>query len=95
MRLFIFSLFVTVCVSFTGCALVDASKEMTDSTLSLFEPNPRDYDDAAPLVAENWSDYGKDARSDRATDKIDDPINKLMLSDKARSIERSVGYEYK
>ncbi|TWU11876.1 hypothetical protein CA54_06880 [Symmachiella macrocystis] len=95
MRLFIFSLFVTVCVSFTGCGLVDASKEMTDTTLGLFEPNPRDYDDAAPMVAENWSEYGKDARSDRPTDKLDDPINKMLYSDKARAIERSVGYEYK
>lgn len=95
MRLFIFSLFVSICATFTGCALVDAGKEMTDSTLSLMEPNPRDYDDAAPMVAENWSEYGKDARSDRPTDKIDDPINKWTLSDKARSIERSVGVEYK
>ncbi len=95
MRLFILALCTTASVSLSGCAVLDAGKEMTRSTLDVFEPNHRDYDDEGELVAENWSEYGKNARADRPTDKLDDPINKWTLSDKAKSIERSVGYEYK
>jgi len=82
----------TTCV---GCGLIDMGKEITSSTMNIMRPNPRDYDDPDLYVDEGWSDYGIDARSEQPTDKLNDPIGKWTTSDKAKSIERSLGYEYK
>ena len=77
----------------TGCALVDRSKAASRSAWKHFKPRSTDYRDATQEEDDKWGFVGKIARGDRPLENENDPLKELTMSPKARSIERSLGYE--
>ena len=77
----------------TGCALVDKGKEVSRQTWKVFKPRPTDYRDPTEEESDEWEFVGKEARGDRPLEKEPDPIKRLIMSPKARNIERNLGID--
>lgn len=59
-----------------------------------FKPNTGDYDDDTDEGDDAWiQQAGIEARGDRPLEKSTDPIRDMIMSPKARSIERNLGFE--
>lgn len=74
-----------------GCAINDSG--MMHESLRIFKPRVSDYRDESQEVDEEWDSVGKAARSNRPLESQNDPIRDLLWSPRAKSIERSLGYE--
>ncbi len=95
MRPCLIFLFVATSLLSQGCAMFNAGKDLSRSTAQAFTPNPRDYQDGDIGTGDDsWTEYGVNARSETGTTKLNDPIGKFGHSDKAKSIEESLGFEY-
>lgn len=94
MRFMLFFAMISAAFLAGGCKVMDAGKSIGEATGKLMTPNPGGYDDGSSTYTDDWSQYGSNARDDRPATRINDPINKFTTSDKAKSIERSVGIEY-
>ena len=77
----------TLCLQ-SGCALVEPMR----ASMKMFKPNSNDYRDGTDETEDNWSFVGTEARGERAMEK-NGPLERLMMSPKARSITRNVGIE--
>ncbi len=73
-----------------GCASTDG---MMHESFRIFKPRVSDYRDETQEVDEEWDSVGKAARSNRPLENENDPLKALFMSPKAKSIERSLGYE--
>lgn len=80
--------------SSAGCAALQSAGDSVRQTVTMFRPSNGDYWDPAEEEDEGWVvEAGKEARGDRALEKINDPIREWTMSPKARSIERNLGFE--
>lgn len=63
--------------------------------LAGFKPNPNDYRDAGDDPGAEWDFVGDEGRSEQATEfEADDQwFKKHLMSARARSIERNLGFE--
>ncbi len=77
----------------SGCSLTGTTSSFFRQTWSVFRPNPTDYRDTSEEPDDEWSAVGREARGDRPLEKENDPLKKFLMSEKARSIERSLGIE--
>lgn len=80
----------TACLGI-GCATDDSG--IMHESFRIFRPRESDYRDETQEVDEEWDSVGKAARSDRPLENEHDPLKELFMSPKAKSIERSLGYE--
>ena len=79
----------------TGCAVMDAGREMGASVRNVFTGRPTDRRDPTDEVDSWTSEVGMDARGNRARDKDPDPWwGKYVISEKHREIERNLGVDY-
>ena len=74
----------------TGCA---STEGMMHESFRIFKPRVSDYRDETQEVDEEWDSVGKAARSNRPLENENDPLKEWFMSPKAKSIERSLGYE--
>ena len=77
----------------SGCGLMQTGKSVTRESMKLLKPRPTDYRDTTNESADEWASVGRTANTLRVVEKDDDPFRKLILSPKARSIERNFGIE--
>ena len=77
----------------TGCGLVQTTKEASRDSMKMFRPKPDDYRNTTEEAEDEWSRMGESARSMRPTEKNNDPLRNILLSPKARSIERNLGVD--
>ena len=78
----------------TGCAAIPGSKEMMKLSFASMKPSTGDYANDIENSDEGWvQEAGIEARGDRPLEKSSDPIRDLIMSPKARSIERNLGFE--
>ncbi len=82
---------VPVVIVGVGCATGDSG--MMHESFRMFKPRVSDYRDETQEVDEEWNSVGKSARSNRPLENENDPIRDYLWSPKAKSIERSLGYE--
>ena len=89
------SLLSTLMSASTGCALMDASREMGSSMRNIFTGRPVDRRDPTDEVDSWTSEVGMDARGNRARDKDPDSWwGRYVISEKHREIERNLGVDY-
>lgn len=93
--LLVFAICLAVVPS-AGCALTSAAKEVADSGSETFKVDSRDYrdDSNSKDFGDEWGGVGKEARGATAREKEWDGLTKYMMSPKAMSIERNLGYGY-
>ena len=76
----------------SGCAAIPGSREFIRRTA--IKPSTGDYDDGTDEVDEEWvRKAGIEARGDRPLEHDNDPFRNLLMSPKARSIERNLGFD--
>ncbi|MCG6156751.1 hypothetical protein [Rubinisphaera margarita] len=87
-------LIVTLCLS-TGCTQQLGMRNMFKESFASLKPDGKaDYDDGTDDAEEEWiEEAGVEARGDRPMEKDNDPFRDLLMSPKARSIERNLGIE--
>lgn len=80
----------------SGCALMDATKEFGRQTKRTFTFRPGDYRDLTEEETNDWTEsVGKEGRGNQPLEKDPDPwFANLFMSEKARSIERNVGFKH-
>jgi hypothetical protein len=77
-----------------GCALVDGSRTASRETLRAAKPRPSDYRDPTDEPVDEYAYVGQIARNHRPVEKDPDPwFRQIFMSEKARSIERNLGFE--
>ncbi len=81
------------CIIFaSGCAAIPGSQEFIKR--SAIKPSTGDYDDGTDEADEEWiKNAGIEARGDRPLEHDNDPLRNLLMSPKARSIERNLGFD--
>ena len=67
-----------------GCAVLEPVR----SSMKMFMPNSNGYRDTTGEDDDGWSFVGTEGRGDRAMEKPD-PMDRVMMSPKARSIDRN------
>jgi hypothetical protein len=78
----------------TGCQVVDATREMTRQSVSMFTPRGFDERDATEESGDEWGEVGKEARGDRVIERDPDQWwRKHVMSSKARSVEGNLGFQ--
>src|SRR5258708_2160091 len=92
--------FVLICVACglsTGCALMNDGKESVSATANAMKPRDHDYRDDAndgDSYHDEWEGAGKEGRAAEAKEHEWDALTKHVMSPKAQSIERNLGYGY-
>ena len=86
-----FALLPMAGIACAGCALVDAGRGLTDSTIKMFKPRPTDYRDLTEEEGDEWASVGQEARGDRPLVDENDALKPLIMSKKAQAIERNLG----
>ena len=78
----------------SGCAVLDAGKDITKQTAKTLSPRHRDYgDNNDESYIDEWAEYSTDARGDTPRSHESDGLTKYVQSPKAQAIERSLGYD--
>ena len=78
----------------SGCVLVDSAKKMGRYTKQSFKFRPGDYRDATEEPQDDWEFVGEEARGNQLVQRDPDQWwRKRVMSGKARSIERNLGFE--
>lgn len=79
----------------TGCAsMLDPITELNRETMRAFKPKAFDTDWSGENEIDQWSAVGEEARGDRPKEKEPDRWwYNLVMSSKARNIERNLGIE--
>lgn len=76
----------------SGCAAIPGSQEFVKR--SAIKPSTGDYDDGTDESDAEWiKNAGVEARGDRPLEHDNDPFRNLLMSPKARSIERNLGFD--
>jgi len=76
-----------------GCAGPGSSGDMMHESFRIFKPRASDYRDHTQEEDDEWAAVGKEARGNRPLENENDPLKEWFMSPKAKSIERSLGYE--
>ncbi len=83
-------LFLVICSS--GCNSIPGFQEFVKR--SAIKPSTGDYDDGTDEADAKWvRNAGVEARGDRPLEHDTDPFRNLLMSPKARSIERNLGFD--
>ncbi len=78
----------------SGCTQTGSIREMFTRSFDSSKPSHHDYDDDTDNVDEGWiKEAGIEARGDRPLEMDNDPFRNMLMSPKARSIERNLGFE--
>ena len=78
----------------SGCTQTASIREMFTKSFDSSKPSHHDYDDGTDETDEGWiKEAGIEARGDRPLESENDPFRDLLMSPKARSIERNLGFE--
>ena len=75
-----------------GCTVFQPIRQITRDSWRVMKPDPTDYRDPTQEFNDQWSGVGKEGRGDQQIEKDADPLKKIMMSEKARSIDRNLGY---
>jgi hypothetical protein len=75
-----------------GC---QSQKLLNNRALDVYRPNPNDYKDPGDDPGSEWDFVGDEGRSDqeREFEASDQWFKKYLMSPRARSIERNLGFE--
>ena len=76
-----------------GCGLMQTTKSVTRESMKPLKLRPNDRRDTTNDTEDEWSSVGRTANTVRVVEKDNDPLRNLLLSPKARSIERNFGIE--
>ena len=82
-----------LCGMLAGCGMIETTKRATAESMRQLRPRPNDYRDTSSEAKDEWTSMGEVARSYRPSQKEDDPLRNVLLSPKARSIERNLGVD--
>lgn len=82
-----------ILISIAGCSLITPAQKITKASLDTMKPNPRGYRDTTEESEDEWSLETVSGHSMRASEHDPDPLKDVLMSNKARSIERSLGVE--
>jgi len=78
-----------------GCAMVESPRVAMRRMTRQFTPNPVDNGDDSDQDKGEWDFVGDEGRADYARERDPDPWwGKMLVSDKARAIERNLGVDY-
>ena len=79
----------------SGCALFEPALDATRKTRRLLTPKPFDRRDTTEEYQDPYRFVNKIGRGNRRVDKDPDPLwlRKISSSEKARAINRSLGFE--
>ena len=75
----------------SGCALIEPTRNFTRQSWRLLRPKPYDYRVTAEEFDDRWSQLEREGRADRPLEDSGDPLDRVLMSAKARSIQRGVG----
>jgi hypothetical protein len=67
----------------SGCAMMDGGRNWLTGKRT---------DQSEPEVEDTWAFVGKEARGNRRMEQ-EDPLDRLLWSEKARDINRNMGFE--
>jgi hypothetical protein len=69
-------------------------RESARETKRIYTPRSTDYRDLSEEEGDDWAYVGEDARGSQAREQDPDPWwKKWVMSERARSIERNLGYD--
>jgi len=54
---------------------------------------PKQSEPDVPKEPDKWGSVGREGRGNRALEDENDPLKPLLMSDRAREIERNLGYK--
>lgn len=77
----------------SGCGLMKPAKNVARESVKPFKLRPNDYRDTTNESDDEWTSVGRTASTVRGVEKDEDPLRNVLLSPKARSIERNLGIE--
>ena len=82
-------------VGFSGCGLMQPLNSMTRYTKNLFTFRGTDFIDPTEEVDDDWiTEAAQEARPDQIRERDPDQwYKKYVMSEKARSIERNLGFD--
>ena len=89
----VFALLACLFAGLSGCAMMNSMSSYMKNTFSF---SGTDYINPADEEDEAWvTELGEEARGDRPREKEPDPLGlkPLIMSEKARSIERNLGFD--
>ncbi len=85
---------VLCCAFGTGCAMVQPAHEAFSDSMDSLKPKSQDYRDPSDQTGEEWNIVGEEGRGHMAPERDPDPWwQRLVMSPKARSIERNLGIQ--
>lgn len=73
---------LAVCCT-SGCAMMESTRNWLTGAQD---------EQSEPAVEDKWASVGKEGRGNRKKEK-EDPLDRFLMSDKARDINRNVGFE--
>ena len=78
----------------SGCVVIDSAKDMGRYTKQMFTFRPSDYRDATDEPQDDWEFVGDEGRGNQPVQRDPDQWwRKWFMTEKARSIERNLGFE--
>jgi hypothetical protein len=93
-RLVILTMLPLALAAVPGCVLTDLVRETARQTKTLYTPRPTDYRDTTEEPSDEWAFVGEDARGNQPREVDPDPWWKQkVMSQKARDIERNLGFD--
>ena len=96
MRFFVLAVLPLVLASAPGCMLTDMFRESARTTKRIYTPDTNGYRDTSeePGAGDEWAFVGEDGRGGQPREHDPDPFwKRWVMSEKARSIERNLGYD--
>lgn len=78
----------------SGCLLGSAAGCQTFGKSANWDGGPpKQSEPDVPKEPDKWGSVGREGRGNRALEDENDPLKPLLMSDKARDIERNLGYK--
>lgn len=94
MRFVVLTVLPLVVAGTSGCVLTDLFRESARETKRIYTPNPTDYRDMSEEADSEWDFVGEDGRGNQRREQDPDPWwKRWVMSERARSIERNLGYD--
>ena len=84
---------LVVAAAMPGCGLMQSAQKITRESIKSMRPNANDYRDTSKEVDTEWTSVGEATRSERPLERDPDPLRNVLMTPKARSIERSLGVD--
>ena len=88
------TLLYALILSTSGCSLVESPRSAMRRMTRMYSPNPDDWADGSEEESTEWDFVGDEGRADTKREKDPDQwYKKYLMSEKANSIERNLGYD--